>query len=392
MYDLIVSGAGPAGSRCAEVVAKAGYKVALIEKDISYRKPCGGGIPRTSILDYYPQLKNLNLHEINGTALYSADYHKVEYIFQNFDVYPFTVDRLEFDNLIRNVAVDAGAELFNKNVSFDFVIEKKHKVGVKTKTPSGHKEYLGKIIIVADGMSSKLAPKSGLREKWKIEDLGLGRVAILEGKSNLKENLGYFFFKKYGYSWIFPLPKNRFNIGSITYFENNLKYNVNTLFKEFLVDVKNRGFLTESSYKEIWSGSFPEPASGVLDKNICGDNVILIGDTGGFVAPISGEGIHSAIVSGNIAGKISIKALEQEDYTLNTLKEFRKHPRIKKIIRTFKFQRRFVDFFYENEGEYLNKLFKLAEEDEKFRIDVINTFIMGRTPPKDFISRVKNKN
>lgn len=44
MYDVIISGAGPAGSRCAEVIAKAGFKVALIEKDINWRKPCGGGI------------------------------------------------------------------------------------------------------------------------------------------------------------------------------------------------------------------------------------------------------------------------------------------------------------------------------------------------------------
>ena len=392
MHDVIISGAGPSGSQCAEVLAKAGYKVALLEKDINYRKPCGGGLPRSSFYNYYPQLKKLDLHKINGTAIYSADYHKIEYVYQNLEVYPVTVDRLEFDNLLRNIAVDAGAELFNKNISFDYVLKDGKKIGVRARTPSGVKDYIGKIIIVADGMSSKLAHKSGLREKWKVEELGLGRAAILEGQSNLEENIVYFFFKKYGYYWIFPLSEKRFNIGSITYFENNLKYNVNTTFKEFLVDMQERELLTETSYKEIWSGSFPEPASGVLKKNLCGDNVILVGDAGGFVAPISGEGIHSAIVTGNVAGQTAIKALEREDYTLNTLKDFRKHPNIKTIIRKFKFQRGFVDFFYENEGENLNKLFKLAEEDDEIKMDVINTFILGRTPPKEFISKVKNKN
>ncbi len=389
MYDIIVSGAGPSGSRCAEVVAKAGYKVALIEKDCSYRKPCGGGLPRSSLYDYYPQLKKLDLHKISGTAIYSDDYHKIEYVYKDLKVYPVTVDRLDFDNLLRDIAVDEGAELFDKNISFDYVLKDGKKIGIKARTPSGIKEYLGKIIIVADGMSSKLAPKSGLRGKWKIEELGLGRAAILEGKSNLQEHMVYFFFKKYGYCWIFPLSDKRFNIGSITYFENNLKYNVNTTFKEFLVDMQAKNLLTETSYKEIWSGSFPEPASGVLERNLCGDNIILVGDAGGFVAPISGEGIHSAIVTGNVAGQTAIKALEREDYSLKTLKEFRTHPNIKTIIRTFKFQRGFVDFFYENEGENLNKLFKLAEEDDEFKLDVINTFILGRTPPKDFISRVK---
>ena len=57
MHDVIISGAGPSGSQCAEVLAKAGYKVALLEKDINYRKPCGGGLPRSSFYNYYPQLK-----------------------------------------------------------------------------------------------------------------------------------------------------------------------------------------------------------------------------------------------------------------------------------------------------------------------------------------------
>ena len=390
MYDVIISGGGPAGSKCAEIVAKAGYKVALIEKDITYRKPCGGGLPRAALFKFYPQLKKEGFHEINGTALFSDDYHSVKHVFENLDINPITVDRLKFDNIIRNIAIDAGTELFDKHISVDFIRKQGKKIGVRTKTSEGYKDFFGKIIIVADGMSSKLAPKSGLREKWKIEDLGLGRAAILEGKYSLEKNLAYFFFKKYGYCWIFPLSETTFNIGSITYFENNLKYNVQSLFKEFLVDAQNRGFLTETSYKEIWSGSYPEPAIGILDKTLCGDNVILIGDAGGFVAPINGEGVHGAIVSGEIAAKTSINALKKNDFTYNTLKAFRKDPSIKKLIRIFKLQRGFVDFFYENEGENVNKLFKLAEEEEKYNLDVINTLILGRTPPKDFFTRIKN--
>ena len=48
MYDVVVSGAGPAGSRCAQILAKNGFKVALIEKDVNWRKPCGAGRPQPS--------------------------------------------------------------------------------------------------------------------------------------------------------------------------------------------------------------------------------------------------------------------------------------------------------------------------------------------------------
>ena len=60
MHDVVISGSGPAGSKCAEILGKAGYKVALIEKDINWRKPCGGGITY-KVFDLCPELKKLNL-------------------------------------------------------------------------------------------------------------------------------------------------------------------------------------------------------------------------------------------------------------------------------------------------------------------------------------------
>ncbi len=388
-YDVVVSGAGPAGSRCAEVIAKAGYKVALIEKDINFRKPCGGGIPRASIFRYYPQLKDLDLVKKNYIAMYSADGHILEHSFEETDVNPIVIDRLEFDNLIRNIAVDAGAELFDKNISYDFIYKDQKKIGIRTKTPSGTNEYLANIIVVADGMSSKLAHKSGLREKWSPLNIGIGKAEILEGKNNLNEKGSYFFFKKYGYGWIFPIDKQKFNIGTITYYENNLKYNIRNLFEEFLHESQNRNFLSKEAYKVIWSAIFPEPATGVLEKSLYDDNIIIVGDAAGFVGPISGEGIHGAIISGQIAGETSVNALKNDDFTANSLKGFKKHPKIKNLIRLFKFQRNLVTFFYENEGENLNKLFKMVEESKEFKQIVINTFIFGQNPPKDFISRIK---
>jgi flavin-dependent dehydrogenase len=241
-------------------------------------------------------------------------------------------------------------------------------------------------------MSSKLANKSGLREKWRPLDLGIGKAAILDGQNYLNEKGSYFFFKNYGYGWIFPIDKQKFNIGTITYYENNLKYNISNLFKEFLQESRNRKFLTDKVYRVIWSAIFPEPATGVLEKSLFDDNIILVGDAAGFVGPISGEGIHGAIISGQVAAETSINALKSEDFTVNSLKEFKKHPKIKNIIRLFKFQRNFVEFFYENEGENLNKTFKMVEESEEFKQTVIDTFIFGQTPPKDFISRIKGSN
>ena len=115
---------------------------------------------------------------------------------------------------------------------------------------------------------------------------------------------------------------------------------------------------------------------------------MIIGDCGGFVSPISGEGIHPSVASGKIAAETAIKALEVEDYSAKTLKSYKLHPNIKKIVRSYKFKRSMVEFFYENKGENLNKIFKVAEEDNKFKQEVADVFLSNATPSKEFMNRI----
>lgn len=391
MYDVVISGAGPAGSRCAEIIAEAGFKVALIEKDTNWRKPCGGAVSARIMSKYYPQLKKLNPHKFSGAIMFSGDYHKIEYSWEKLIADTIIVDRLEFDTFIRNIAVEKGAELYDKNISFDFVLKDQKKIGIKTKTPSGIKEYLGKIIIIADGMSSKLAVKSGLRERWKVENLGLAKCAILEGENNLDKRRMYLFFREYkGYGWIFPIGENRYNIGCGTFAEDNLKYNLNQIFEDFLNDPHIKQFFPKSNYKKIWVGSYPLSAKGVLEKSLCGDNIMIIGDAAGFVSPISGEGIHPSIVSGQIAAEAAIQALQTDDISNRTLKYYKNHKYIKKMIRNFKLKRSMVEFFYEKQGVNLDAMFQLAEKNVDFRNEVINMFFFNAAPSKDFFSKIKN--
>ena len=181
--------------------------------------------------------------------MYSGDYNKLEYSWKGIREPSFTVDRLEFDNILRNIAIDAGAEVFNKNISFDFIFKNNQKIGIKTKTPNGIKEYHGRIIIIADGMSSKLTKLSGLREKWKIGEIGLCKCAIMEGKNLINKNSISLFFTKFkGYGWIFPLDEKRFNIGVGTWLEANLSHNLNKVYDEFLNDSYINKFFPDNEY------------------------------------------------------------------------------------------------------------------------------------------------
>lgn len=367
--------------------------MALIERDIDWRKPCGGGVSARIMSKYYPELKKVNFLRLTGASMFSANYHELEYNWDQYGTDSLIVDRLEFDNFLRNRAVDEGAELYNNTISIDFTYREGKKNGIRTKTPSGIKEYNGKLMIIADGMSSKLAIRSGLRDKWKSEELGMAKCTILEGINSLDKSKMYLYFRSYkGYGWIFPLNDNRVNIGCGTFEEDNVRHDLNQIYKEFINNPNIKSYFPQKSYKTIWSGAYPLPAKGVKEKSLYGDNVMIIGDAAGFVSPISGEGIHAAIVSGQIAAETAIKALEMEDVSKKILKQYKNHPNIKKIIRNFKLKHSMVEFFYENNGVNLNTMFSLAAKDNTFKTQVIDMFFFNLTPSKEFFERIRNSN
>jgi len=385
MFDVVISGAGPAGCKSAEILAKAGFKVALLERNTNWRKPCGGGVS-SRIFKYYPQLRKLDYHKINGVSMYSSDYDNLEYSWQDIRESSINVDRLEFDNVIRNVAIDSGAELFDKHLSYDFLYKDGNKIGIKTKTKSDSTDFLSKILIIADGMSSKLANNSGIRKKWQINDMYQAKCAIMEGELSLDNSKIFLFFQKYkGYGWIFPLRDNRFNIGCGTCNEDNAKYNLNEVYNNFLKDPFIKKILSGSNYRTLWSGAYPMPGAGVIDRSLYDDNLMIIGDAAGFVSPISGEGIHPSIVSGESAAYCAIKALENDNISKESLKSYKKYPNVKKIIRNFKMKLSMVEFFFENEGKQLNSLFKLAKSNDNYREEVINMFLFNKPLSKELL-------
>ncbi len=373
MYDVVISGAGPSGSHCARIIAEAGYKVALLEKNTKWRKPCGGSVS-SEIVALYPEIEKLNIAKITGSKIYSANLHSLERR-RTDNLYSVIVDRLDFDDLIRNIAVNKGAELFDKNLSYDFVMKEGKRLGVKTKTPEGIKEYYGKIIILADGMSSKLAIKSELRPKWELKDITVSKCAIMEGENKLDYDLFYVFFQSYmGYGWIFPLGKKRFNIGCGSTAEIASKVNLNKTFDNFINNQYIKTHYLTSDYKTIWSGSYPLAMNGILEKSLFSDNLLCIGDVAGFVSPVTGEGIHQSMHSAKAAAEVAVNALEKEDYSKDSLKAYRNHPDVKNLRRVFKSLLRLRDFFFMENGKNLNDMLERAENDPEYREKALDMF------------------
>jgi digeranylgeranylglycerophospholipid reductase len=330
MYDVTISGSGPAGAMAGKVLARAGYKVVIYDKaKLPWRKPCGGGVPEhvftAGLLDYN-ELKKKGIIDTDTKDLYLRAPNDKELLLETPG--ETVVDRKVFDQFLRDNATEAGAEIREQTSVRDLLRDSKGCInGVKIQSTTGSEDIPSKIVIVADGVGSKLVVKAGLRKEWEPSDIAICAVAIIEGyiePEPLSNSMQIYIDDKVApnsYAWLFPMQNNRANIG-IGIWKKGEKMPM-----EYLMRLVEQPFFQKkidaAKFKIFWKSSYPIPMQGVKGKTY-DDAIMGIGDSMGFVAPIIGEGIFSALLTGMLAAETAIKALELGDYSKNVLKEFQR--------------------------------------------------------------------
>src|SRR5919106_6814306 len=113
-FDLLIVGAGPAGSFAAELLAKSGANVALFDgRPAGEPKACGGGVTAKA-LNAWPQLLNAVGRTITELDLYSPSSKRLHLVLEE----PFAIySRVAFDSYLRDRARDAGAQIFSQKIS-----------------------------------------------------------------------------------------------------------------------------------------------------------------------------------------------------------------------------------------------------------------------------------
>src|ERR687884_13488 len=150
-YDLLIVGAGPAGSFAAELLAKGGARVALFDgRPEGEPKACGGGVTAKA-LKAWPQLLNAVGRTISELDLYSPSSKRLHLELDE----PFAIySRIAFDCYLRDRARDAGAHVISEKVSTRKI--KRTDDGWRLKGESGN-EWAGSLLIGADGANSGIA-------------------------------------------------------------------------------------------------------------------------------------------------------------------------------------------------------------------------------------------
>jgi menaquinone-9 beta-reductase len=321
--DVIVVGAGPAGSTTAYYLAQAGLDVLLLEKSRFPReKVCGDGLtPRgvkalvamgISVSEQDGWVRNKGLRVIGAGKRMELPWPELS----SYPGYGLVRPRTDLDQMLARRAQQAGARLHEGvTVTGPVLDERTGRItGVTAKTEDGEQTYRGRVIVAADGNSSRLSVSMGLRKR---DDRPLG-VAVRTYYRSPRHDDDY--LESWldlwdgdrllpGYGWIFGMGDGTSNIG-LGLLNTSAAFrhtDYHALLRKWLAGMPAEwGFTEENRTQPIRGAALP---MGFNRTPHYYRGLLLAGDAGGMVNPFNGEGIAYAMESAEILARTIVQAL-----------------------------------------------------------------------------------
>ncbi|MBN2231159.1 MAG: NAD(P)/FAD-dependent oxidoreductase [Candidatus Thorarchaeota archaeon] len=330
-YDIVIVGAGPGGSTAAKEAAEKGLKTIFFERG---RKPgeknssgCGLGPRMWRDFDIMKEIgpevcpsiregraaRNYFVDEEGEVTGYIMTTPTASVTYEPAKSWiTLNCYRSDFDPWLARYAVDAGAELKTSTLVTGLLKEDGKVVGVIDEKGEKYRGF----VIGADGAVSMVAQQSGLRKRWKQEEVTIVPQYDFEcSPSKIDDIMGDEALAVW-WSAVFPAAyqvffNGGFHIGLgnwMTWWDKNPVYYLNrvTSLKYFkrlvrILDAKPREF---QAHLLPWQGK---------PYNTHTDNVILVGDAGGFPCPLEAEGIYPAMITARAAIAAAAEALAEDD-------------------------------------------------------------------------------
>jgi len=304
MHDVVIVGAGPAGSTLAYRLASGGLKVALLEKEHFPRvKPCGGGLDGVFFQHLPPGMSVEEVIEarVDTTVARYQGGHEREY---HLPVPMCMAQRTRLDEHLARQAAEAGADLA-EGAEVTQLLRGAACWAIGTKDGGF---YQAPIVVGADGALGPVARLAGISQypyhrevflasEW---DVGVTGQNHKDWQSRMLIDMSVV---PLGYGWIFP-KRDHLNIGFGVPQKFGKKLNAMT---KMFAD-KRSGLTYERRAKHgHWIPFAPVGAPMVKD------GVLLVGDAGGFVDPTTGAGISWGVKSSAVAARHILRAVETAD-------------------------------------------------------------------------------
>jgi geranylgeranyl reductase family protein len=321
--DVIVVGAGPAGSTAAAVLARHGLRVLLLDREQFPRdKACGDVVPLGAFLelrkigldpcacDHFP----INRIWLEGSQGVQREFDLTSQVGLNTCV----VARRAFDQTLLEHALSCGAEFRSCNVKAP-LFEGGQVIGVTGANGRQTQHYHGCIVIGADGATSAIARGLG-RGRKRDEEWAVALRGYLDTDTALDGTIELAFLDHLqpGYAWFFPIAAQRANVGvgMRSDFYKRQDRSLHDLLLDYLARPEIADRLGGNRLEAVQA--WPLPLFAFAQQRVF-DGALLAGDAGGFVHPITAAGIYSAIITGKCAAEATIHALQLGDLSCTGL-------------------------------------------------------------------------
>jgi len=317
---VIIVGAGPSGCAAAISLGRNGHRVLVVEKDRFPRgKVCGDGIspPALAALERLGILQEVmrnNPWKIEGVELFSPAGQMVTASFSHLKgPYPFglVMPRKAFDALVfQEVRKNSNIEILENWEVKDFIDQDGVVKGIKSQSEGQKREFSAKFLVGADGAYSVVARKAVSRNQ-NFQQGAFGIRAYFRGVKDLGHCIEIHCDASIlpGYGWVFPTGEDSANVGVGIASRHLKEKNIRNLFQTFVegsLFLKERFREARMVENSLQGGPIP---LGSFFRRRSRENVLLVGDAGGFTDVLTGEGVYFALRSGECAAAAIHSAL-----------------------------------------------------------------------------------
>lgn len=337
-YDIIVVGAGPAGSTFARLTASKGLTVLLLDKKKKIGTPvrCGEAVAVNDLHTFFQPRKEWITTTIDTFCFVPPDENVITI---NLKQKGYILDRKVFDKDLAELAQDEGVTIITDAYVNDVIMESDYVKGVKGICNNEPFAIESKLVIAADGVEGRIARFAGIKTRLSIRDIDSGYEKTISN-IQVEPNTGYFYFASDlapgGYVWVFPKSSQKANIGiGIAASKYEEKNSAKIRLDKFL----QLKFPTHTIDSTTLGGII---LSKPLKKMVA-NGIMLIGDAARTVDPLTGGGIIWGMRSGEYAANVAVDIM--------------KHNREASETNLLGYQNKWM----QNEGKQIRRLYRFKE-------------------------------
>jgi len=303
LYDVLIVGAGPAGSHTAARLAEMGYEVAVLEKTgEAGGKPCCTGIISLECVRSYAIDRRVIVREVNSARLFSPSGKSITV--RRDEPQAAILDRTAFDLMMATRAQEAGAHYLFHSPATGLKVGH-DRVRVEVSADGERLWYEAKAAVIASGFGSGLTEKAGLGGP---SDFVAGAQVEVETPV---EEVEVFFGREVApgfFGWLVPAAPGTARVGLLS------RRSPGSYLRTLLDFLQSQGKITPREWNPAYGAVPLKPL-----KKTYGERLLAVGDAAGQVKPTTGGGIYFGLIAADNAAGALHQALQSNDLSARGL-------------------------------------------------------------------------